>query len=31
MLLKTWAYIKSYDGQTKWMDCLTENNNLLEK
>ena len=31
MLPKTWGYVKSYDGQTKWMDCLIENNNLLEK
>ena len=30
MLPKTWAYIKSYDRQTKWTDCLIENNNLLE-
>ena len=25
------AYVKSYDGQTKWMYFLTEDNELLEK
>ena len=25
------AYVKSYDGQTKWMNFLTEDNELLEK
>ena len=31
MLPKTSAYVKSYDGRTKWMYFLTENNNFLEK
>ena len=31
MLPKTNAYVKSYDGQTKWMYFLNENDNLLEK
>ena len=30
MLLKTRAYIKSYDGQTKLMYFLIKNNNLLK-
>ena len=31
MLPKTNAYVKSYDGQTKWMYFLTKNDDLLEK
>ena len=31
MLPKKSVYIKSYDGQTKWVYFLTENNDLLEK
>ena len=31
MLSKTGMYVKSYDGQTKSMYFLTEDNNLLEK
>ena len=31
MLPKTSAYVKSYDGQTKWMYFLIEDNDLLEK
>ena len=31
ILPKTSAYVKSYDGQTKWMYFLIENNKLLEK
>ena len=31
MLLKTSAYVKSYDGQTKWMYFLIEDDDLLEK
>ena len=31
MLPKTIAYIKSYDGQTKWMNVLIEDDDLLEK
>ena len=31
MLPKTTAYVKIYDGQTKWMYFLIENDNLLEK
>ena len=31
MLPKTKAYAKSYDGQTKWMYFLIEDDNLLEK
>ena len=31
MLPKTSAYVKGYDGQTKWMYFLTENDDLLEK
>ena len=31
MLPKTSAYVKSYDGQTKWMCFLIEDNDLLEK
>ena len=31
MLPKTSAYVKSYDGQTKWMYFLTEDDDLLEK
>ena len=29
MLPKTRAYVKSYDGQTKWMWFLIEDDNLL--
>ena len=31
MLLKTNTYVKSYDGQTKWMYFLIEDDGLLEK
>ena len=31
MLPKTSAYVKSYDGQTKWMYFLIEDYELLEK
>ena len=31
MLPKTSSYVKSYDGQTKWMYFLIENDDLLEK
>ena len=31
MLPKTTAYVKSYDGQTKWMYFLVEDNDLLER
>ena len=31
MFPKTTAYVKSYDGQTKWMYFLIENDDLLEK
>ena len=31
MLPKTSAYVKSYDGQTKWMYFLIEHDDLLEK
>ena len=31
MLPKTSAYVKSYDGQSKWMYFLTEDDDLLEK
>ena len=31
MLLKTSAYVKIYDGRTKWMYFLIENDDLLEK
>ena len=31
MLPKTRAYIKSYDGKTKWMHFLIEQDDLLEK
>ena len=31
MIPKTKAYIKSYDGQTKWMNFLIRNYGLLEK
>ena len=30
MFSKTSAYVKSYDGQTKWMYFLIEDDNLLE-
>ena len=31
MLLKTNAYVKHYDEQTKWMYFLIEDDDLLEK
>ena len=31
MLLKTRAYVKSYDEQTKWMYFLIKGDDLLEK
>ena len=31
MLLKTSIYVKSYDGQTKWMCFFIEDDDLLEK
>ena len=31
MLPKTRAYMKSFDGQTKWMYFLIEDDDLLEK
>ena len=31
MLPKTSAYVKSYDGQTKWIYFLIEGDELLEK
>ena len=31
MLPKSNAYVKSYDGQAKWMYFLIENDDLLEK
>ena len=31
MLPKTSAYVKRYDGQTKWMYLLIEDDDLLEK
>ena len=31
MLPKTSAYVKSYDGQTKWMLFLIEDCDLLDK
>ena len=30
MLPKTSAYVKSYDGQTKWMYFLSKDHDLLE-
>ena len=30
MLPKTTAYVKSYDGHTKWMYFLIEDDDLLE-
>ena len=30
MLLKTSVYVKSYDGQTKWMHFLTEDDRVLK-
>ena len=30
MLLKPTAYVKSYDGQIKWMYILIEDDDLLE-
>ena len=31
MLPKASAYVKRYDGQTKWMYCFVEDDDLLEK
>ena len=31
ILPKTSAYVKSYDGQTKWVYCFIEDHDLLEK
>ena len=31
MLPKTSAYVKSYDGETKWMYFLIKDDDLLEK
>ena len=31
VLPKTSAYVKRYDGQTKWMNFLIEDDDLLEK
>ena len=31
MLPKTSTYVKSYDGQTKWMYVLIKDDSLLEK
>ena len=31
MLTKTTAYVKSYDGQTKWMYFVIDDDDLLEK
>ena len=31
MVLKTRAYVKSYDGQTNWMYFLIEDDDLFEK
>ena len=31
MLFKTSTYVKSYNGKTKWMYFLIENDHLLEK
>ena len=31
MLPKTSTYVKSFDGQTKWMYFLTEDDDSLEK
>ena len=31
MLLKTSAYVKSYDGQTKWMHFLVEDDDFSKK
>ena len=31
MFPKTSAYVKCYDGQTKWMYFLIEDNDLLKK
>ena len=31
MLPKTSTYVKSHDGQTKWMYFLTEDDDLLKK
>ena len=31
MLAKARTYVKRYDGQTKWMSFLTEDDVLLEK
>ena len=31
MIYKTSTYVKSYDGQTKWMHFFNEDDDLLEK
>ena len=31
MIPKTSAYVKSYDGQTKWIDFLIKDDDLLKK
>ena len=31
MLPETSVYLKSYDGQTKWMNFLIKDNDLLKK
>ena len=31
MLPETSSYVKSFDEQTKWMDTLNEDDDLLEK
>ena len=31
MLPRIRAYVKGYDGQTKWINFLIEDDNLLEK
>ena len=31
MLLQTSAYVKNYDGQTKWLYSLIKDDGLLEK
>ena len=31
MLLKTSSYVRSYNGETKWMNFLIKDNELLKK
>ena len=31
MLQETSGFVKSYDGQTKWMHCFIEGDDLLDK